>query len=366
FVFQENSVVKKRSVAELAGKFSCPKPHTTDAEVNKPVRRRPPRSLLLPASNDAAQGQDEKGAETVSPRKNRNSALIEKLQVWPLPFPKSQGVLKLPVPSFSPGSPSSPSSPPITVTPKQEETPASFENPTEGTVLKSIIKGRARHSIKRRPPSRRNRKSSADEEEDKTASATLEPTTPNGHEGDVFAEQKASPDSESVSSKQQIEQETKSTDSEKAEPEGKVETVTSEKKEGEEKEEKLEQELKEEKLEQELKEEKLEQELKEEKLEQELKEEKIEHELKEEKIEHELKEEKMEHELKEEKIEHELKEEKMEHELKEEKSEAEPQLANSTEETRDEPVIVPHGKVQTEPDTTDEKEEEQKEDEVNH
>ncbi|XP_056119004.1 duboraya isoform X1 [Rhinichthys klamathensis goyatoka] len=344
---EEHSVVKKRSVAELAGKFSCPKPHTTDAEVNKPVRRRPPRSLLLPASNDAAQGQDEKGAETVSPRKNRNSALIEKLQAnlalsptGPLPFPKSPGVLKLPVPSFSPGSPSSPSSPPVIVTPKQEETPASFENPTEGTVLKSIIKGRARHSIKRRPPSRRNRKSSADEEEDKTASATLEPTTPNGHEGDVFEEQKASPDTESLSSKEQIEQETKSTDSEKAEPEGKVETVTSEKKEGEE--------------------------LKEEKMEQELKGEKMEQELKEEKMEQELKEEKMEQELKEEKMEQELKEEKMEQELKEEKGEAEPQLANSTEETREEPVMVPHGKAQTEPDTTDEKEEEQKEDEVNH
>ncbi|KAK7131110.1 hypothetical protein R3I94_016292 [Phoxinus phoxinus] len=329
---EEHSVVKKRSVAELAGKFSCP--HTTDAEVNKPVRRRPPRTLLLPASNDAAQAQDEKAAETVSPRKNRNSALIEKLQAnlalsptGPLPFPKSQGVLKLPVPSFSPGSPSSPSSPPVIVTPKQEETAASFENPTEGTVLKSIIKGRARHSIKRRPPSRRNRKSSADEEEDKTASATLEPTTPNGHEGDVFEEQKVSPNTESLSSKQQIEQETKSTDSEKVEPEGKVETVTSEKKEGEEK---MEQELKEEKMEQELKEEKMEQELKEEKMEQE------------------------------------LKEEKMKQELKEEKGEAEPQLANSTEETREEPVVVPHGKAQTEPDTTDEKEEEQKEDEVNH
>ncbi|KAK7143535.1 hypothetical protein R3I93_014637 [Phoxinus phoxinus] len=337
---------------------------------NKPVRRRPPRTLLLPASNDAAQAQDEKAAETASPRKNRNSALIEKLQAnlalsptGPLPLPKSQGVLKLPVPSFSPGSPSSPSSPPVIVTPKQEETAASFENPTEGTVLKSIIKGRARHSIKRRPPSRRNRKSSADEEEDKTASATLEPTTPNGHEGDVFEEQKASPNTESLSSKQQIEQETKSTDSEKVEPEGKVETVTSEKKEGEEK---MKQELKEEKMEQELKEEKMEQELKEEKMEQELKKEKMEQELKEEKMEQELKEEKMEQELKKEKMEQELKEEKMKQELKEEKGEAEPQLANSTEETREEPVIVPHGKAQTEPDTTDEKEEEQKEDEVNH
>ncbi|XP_016332748.1 duboraya isoform X1 [Sinocyclocheilus anshuiensis] len=295
---EEHSVVKKRSVAELAGKFSCPISHMTDAEVNKPVRRRPPRSLPLPAGNDAGQGQDEKGAETVSTRKNRNSALIEKLQAsltlsptGPPPFPKSPGVVKLPVPLFSPGSPSSPSSPPATVTPKQEETPANFESTAEGTVLKSINKGRARHSIKRRPPSRRHRKSSADEggeEVDKTA--TLDQTTPNGHEGDVFEEHKTSPDAESLSSKEQIEQETRSTDSEKPELEEKVETVTSEKEEGEEK------------------------------------------------------------------------EEKTEPETKEEKSEDEPQLANSTEETGEEPVTQP----QTEPDTTDEKEEEQKEDEVNH
>ncbi|XP_051732820.1 duboraya isoform X1 [Ctenopharyngodon idella] len=358
---EEHSVVKKRSVAELAGKFNCPIPHTTDAEVNKPVRRRPPRTLPLPANNDAGQGQDEKGAETASPRKNRNSALIEKLQAnlalsptGPLPFSKNPGVLKLPMPSFSPGSPSSPSSPPVTVTPKQEETPASFENPSEGPVLKSIIKSRARHSIKRRPPSRRHRKSSADEEVDKTASDTLEHTTPNGHEGDVFEEQKPSLDTESLSSKEQIEQETKSTDSEKAEPEEKVETVTSEKKEAEEKTEQEEEktEQKEEKTEQE--EEKTEQ--KEEKTEQE--EEKTEQ--KEEKTEQE--EEKTEQE--EEKTEQE--EEKTEQELKEEKSEAEPQLANSTEETHEEPVTETHGKPQAEPDTTDEKEEEQKEDEVNH
>ncbi|XP_067231576.1 duboraya isoform X1 [Chanodichthys erythropterus] len=319
---EEHTVVKKRSVAELAGKFNCPIPHTTDAEVvrfhiNKPVRRRPPRTLPLPASNDAGQGQDEKGAETASPRKNRNSALIEKLQAnlalsptGPLPFPKSPGVLKIPVPSFSPGSPSSPSSPPIIVTPKQEETPASFENPSEGAVLKSIIKGRARHSIKRRPPSRRHRKSSADEEVDK-ASDTLEHTTPNGHEGDVFEEQKTSLDTESLPSKEQIEQETKSTDSEKAEPVEKVETVTSEKKEAEEKTEQEEQKT-------EQAEEKTEQE-----------------------------------------------EEKIEQELKEEKSE-EPQLANNTEETHEEPVTETHGKPQAEPETTDEKEEKQKEDQVNH
>ncbi|XP_016088776.1 capZ-interacting protein-like isoform X2 [Sinocyclocheilus grahami] len=261
---------------------------------NKPVRRRPPRSLQLPAGNDAGQGQDEKGAETVSTRKNRNSALIEKLQAsltlsptGPPPFPKSPGVVKLPVASISPVSPSSPSSPPVTVTPKQEETPASFESPTDGTVLKSINKGRARHSIKRRPPSRRHRKSSADEggeDVDKTASATLDQTTPNGHEGDVFEEHKTSPDAESLSSKEQIEQETKPTDSEKPDLEEKVEIVISEKKEAEEK------------------------------------------------------------------------EEKTEPKLKEEKSEDEMQLDNSTEETREELVTQPQ---------TDEKEEEQKEDEVN-
>uniref|UniRef100_A0A9J8AB13 Duboraya n=1 Tax=Cyprinus carpio carpio TaxID=630221 RepID=A0A9J8AB13_CYPCA len=332
----EHSVVKKRSVAELAGKFSCPISHMTDAEVNKPVRRRPPRSLPLPAGNDAGQGQDEKGAETVSTRKNRNSALIEKLQASLTLSPTGPGVVKLPVPAFSPGSPSSPSSPPATVTPKKEETPASFESPAEGTVLKSINKGRARHSIKRRPPSRRHRKSSADEggeEVDKTA--TLDQTTPNGHEGDVFEEHKTSPDAESLSSMEQIEQETKSTDSEKPEPEEIVETVTSEKEEGEEKEEKTKPEDKEEKTEPEDKEEKTEPEDKEQKTEPENKE----------------------------KTEPEDKEEKTEPETKEEKSEDEPQLANSTEETREEPVMQP----QTEPDTTDEKEEEQKEDEkVNH
>ncbi|XP_067279450.1 duboraya isoform X2 [Pseudorasbora parva] len=296
---------------------------------NKPVRRRPPRTLQLSASNDAAQGQDEKGAETVLPRKNRNSALIEKLQAnlalsptGPVPFPKSPGVLKLPVPSFSPGSPSSPSSPPVTVTPKQEETPVSFENPSEGTVLKSINKGRARHSIKRRPPSRRHRKSSADEEADKTGSDTLEPTTPNGHEGDVFEEQKTPSDTDSLSSKEQVEQKTKSTDSEKVEPEEKVETVTSEK-EQEEKVETVETVTSEKEQE--------------------------------EKVET----------VTSEKKEGEEKEEKAE-ELKEEKIEAEPQLANSTEETREEPVTVPPEKPQTDLDTTDEKEEEQKEDEVNN
>lgn len=87
------------------------------------------------------------------------------------------------------------------------------------------VQGRARLSIKRRPPSRKHRKSSAEEGEEVAA-------TPNGHEGDVFEEQKASDlvDTTSVSSKQQTEQETESADAENqhakdAEPENEVETA---------------------------------------------------------------------------------------------------------------------------------------------
>nr|BAF31897.1 Duboraya [Danio rerio] len=300
---EEHAVVKKRSVAELAGKFSCPIAHMTDAEVNKPVRRRPPRSLPLPTNNDAAQAHEEKGAETVSTRKNRNSALIEKLQAnltlspTGLPvFPKSPGI-KLVVPCFSPGSPSSPSSPPVAGTPKEEETAASFESPADGSVLKSINKGRARLSIKRRPPSRRHRKSSADEagdEMDKTASSALENTTPNGHEGDVFVEQM--PDAGTLkSSKEQTEEETKpepekaetgDTEEPKANAEDTKELMTAEEK-----------------------------------------------------------------------------EEKIEPEEKEEKSEAEAQSTNSTEETREEPITQSPTEPESKPDSTQEKEEEHKEEE---
>ncbi|XP_056586733.1 duboraya isoform X2 [Triplophysa dalaica] len=244
---EDHTVVKKRSVAELAGKFSCQIPQMTDAEVNKPVRRRPPRTLHLSASNNADQSQDEKEAGPVSPRKNRNSALIEKLQAnltlsptGPPLFPKSPGAVKLPLASFFPTTPGSPVSPPAIATPKQEETATSFENPVEGGVLKSINKGRARLSIKRRPPSRKNRKSSTEEGEEVAL-------TPNGHEGEVFEDQKASDcvDTISVSSKQQTEQETESTDVEnqhpkEAEPENKVETVNAENKDGGEQEHKTE------------------------------------------------------------------------------------------------------------------------------
>lgn len=279
---------------------------------NKPVRRRPPRTLQLSAGNDASQGPDEKEAGPTSPRKNRNSALIEKLQAnlalsptGPPTFQKSPGVIKLPVAPFPYGAPGSPSSPPVIITPKQEETPTSFEDPAEGGPLKSIIKGRARLSIKRRPPSRKHRKSSAEEGGEEVA--TPEHETPNGHEGEVFEEQKASDgvDTASISSKQQIEQETNSTDAEKLtsedeKPEVTVETETPEHKdEGEQ-------------------------------------------------------------------------EEKTEEDVKEEKSADEPQLAESPsgskeqEEAREEPVTQLHEKPQTESDTTiDEKDTEQKEEVIN-
>nr|XP_055035765.1 duboraya isoform X2 [Misgurnus anguillicaudatus] len=280
---------------------------------NKPVRRRPPRTLQLSAGNDASQGPDEKEAGPTSPRKNRNSALIEKLQAnlalsptGPPTFQKSPGVVKLPVAPFPYGAPGSPSSPPVIITPKQEETPTSFEDPAEGGPLKSIIKGRARLSIKRRPPSRKHRKSSAEEGGEEVA--TPEHETPNGHEGEVFEEQKTSDGVDTASiSKQQIEQETNSTDAEKLtsedeKPEVMVETETPEHKDKDEGEQ----------------------------------------------------------------------EEKTEEDVKEEKSADEPQLAESPsgskeqEEAREEPVTQLHEKPQTESDETiDEKDTEQKEEVIN-
>ncbi|KAF5906969.1 capZ-interacting protein-like isoform X1, partial [Clarias magur] len=228
-VFQKGSRV---SVAELAGKFACQAPHPTEAEVNKPVRKRPPRTLPLPASNDAGQGQDEQKPEVGAnpPRKNRNSALIEKLQasLSPtalLPSPLSPGAVKPQLPFFPPQSPSSPVSPTPAPKPGQKENPASFETPAEGTILQSINKGRARHSIKRRPPSRRLRKSSEDEggnEEEKNALPISGSMNPDGKENDVFAKQDVQKEevdgNESASTTpkedQEQEQEKESTDSE--------------------------------------------------------------------------------------------------------------------------------------------------------
>ncbi|KAB5548912.1 hypothetical protein PHYPO_G00061140 [Pangasianodon hypophthalmus] len=210
------------SVAELAGKFTSPAPAPTEDEANKPVRRRPPRTLPLPVSNDVGQGQDEQKEEAGShpPRKNRNSALIEKLKASlsptaTLPSPLSPGAGKPQLPFFPPHSPCSPVSPTSASKPSQLETPASFETPAESTVLPSINKGRARHSIKRRPPSRRLRKSSGEEDgpnEEKATPPVSGPTTPDGKENDVFEEQKVEKeeidgtDSASATSKQEQEQ----------------------------------------------------------------------------------------------------------------------------------------------------------------
>ncbi|XP_008276301.1 duboraya isoform X1 [Stegastes partitus] len=177
----EEEAPARRSVAELAGRFKGPaSPHSAAGKEvqEKPVRRRPPRTLQLPKP----QGDDQEpptGVTSPLPAKaKRNSALIEKLQANlalspAAPSPKSPGFRLLP-PTFTPPAPGSapatavttlvtPTSP-VTVAPAtEEEGPASFEAPptaAEGAILSSINKGRARLSIRRRPPSRRHRKSS--------------------------------------------------------------------------------------------------------------------------------------------------------------------------------------------------------------
>ncbi|KAJ7996240.1 hypothetical protein DPEC_G00235050 [Dallia pectoralis] len=188
----EEDVPPKKSVAELAGKFksnSIPIPTATDGD--KHVRRRPPRTLQLSKNPPPEEGQglkEEKKPDSPSqhPAKTkRNSALIEKLQAnlvmssaGLMPSPKSPGLRLLPLP-FSPVSPCSPTPPVTLVNPtspvsrvplarsqSEEEVPTTFENPakpTEGSLLSSVNKGRARLSIRRRPPSRRHRKSSEEE-----------------------------------------------------------------------------------------------------------------------------------------------------------------------------------------------------------
>ncbi|XP_061754725.1 duboraya isoform X2 [Nerophis ophidion] len=145
----------------------------------KPVRRRPPRSLQLPNIHGDEQ---ERPAGVTSPVKaKRNSALIEKLQanldLSPsalLPSPKSPGFRLLPpfTPPPSPSSksatssstlsPSSPTSTCLLVT--EVEGPTSFETLHEASLLTNINKSRARHSLRRRPPSRRHRNSSSGDE----------------------------------------------------------------------------------------------------------------------------------------------------------------------------------------------------------
>uniref|UniRef100_A0A4W6FAT4 Duboraya n=1 Tax=Lates calcarifer TaxID=8187 RepID=A0A4W6FAT4_LATCA len=175
----------------------------TVCEQDKPVRRRPPRSLQLPKTH----GDDQEPPGVTSPlpaKTKRNSALIEKLQAslalspsTQLPSPKSPGFRLLP-PAFTPPSPGSapvttvttlstatPTSPVAATPGTEEEGPISFEAPptvAEGSVLSSINKGRVRHSIRRRPPSRRHRKSSSGDDAGVTNDVT-DKTTAGGEEG---------------------------------------------------------------------------------------------------------------------------------------------------------------------------------------
>ncbi|XP_058884632.1 capZ-interacting protein-like isoform X1 [Acipenser ruthenus] len=190
----------KKSVAELAGKFkgqAIPSPAGKDVQQNNRVnRRRPPSSLALhDTKKESGQSEEEKGATNASSLslkvKTKNSPLIEKLQanlaLSPnalLPSPKSPG-LKLHPSSFPFASPSSTPSSPGVRSHSSEEASASFDKPAEGTVLHNINKGRARLSIKRRPPSRKLRKSSSEEPTGKTPSPSQEQPRQNG-EDDVF------------------------------------------------------------------------------------------------------------------------------------------------------------------------------------
>lgn len=218
----EEQATSQRSVAELARRFKGAAPPQSPAgnEQEKPVRRRPPRTLQLSKPQGGEQ-EPPAGAPTSPVKVKRNSGLIEKIQAELVLSPtgppmKSPGIRMLPLnfPLPSPGSappatsvttsssatPTSPVTSPVTET----EGPASFEEPAtvaEGSVLQSINKGRARHSIRRRPPSRRHRTSSSGEVEAKDASDTQVSSTTDpadktaaggeqdgeqGSEGDVF------------------------------------------------------------------------------------------------------------------------------------------------------------------------------------
>ncbi|XP_047234242.1 duboraya isoform X1 [Girardinichthys multiradiatus] len=178
----QNEAPPRRSVAELAGKFKGPAPQPNSAagnQADKPVRRRPPRTLQL-QNLDTDETQPPSGA-TSPPKAKRNSALVEKLQAnltlgSPTMAPlKSPGLRMLP-PGFTPPSPGS--APPVPMattssiatptspvpTSPSTESPTSFEAPpsvAEGNILQSINKGRPKGSIRRRPPSRCHRKSSS-------------------------------------------------------------------------------------------------------------------------------------------------------------------------------------------------------------
>ncbi|KAJ8368608.1 hypothetical protein SKAU_G00086360 [Synaphobranchus kaupii] len=154
-------------------------PAGTEEVVKKPIRRRPPRTLQLNTRKPEEQTDEEKPciSSSSAPKvRPRSSPLIEKLQanlaLTPtalIPTPKSPEVNLPPTPfspspALSPLAPPSPAlSPPSPALVSEEEAPVSFEDPPEGTVLPSINKGRARLSVKRRPPTRQHRKSCGEE-----------------------------------------------------------------------------------------------------------------------------------------------------------------------------------------------------------
>ncbi|KAM4726496.1 LOW QUALITY PROTEIN: duboraya [Anableps anableps] len=199
----ENEAPPRRSVAELAGRFKGPAPQANSTAGNpedKPVRRRPPRTLQLPGP-PADQTQPPSGVSS-PPKAKRNSALIEKLQAnltlgSPTAAPlKSPGLRMLPL-GFTPPSPgSAPPVPMVTTsssgtptspapTSPSTESPTSFEAPpsaAEGNILQSINKGRARVSIRRRPPSRRHRKSSSGDDAGQEVAQTQPSSRAEGEE----------------------------------------------------------------------------------------------------------------------------------------------------------------------------------------
>ncbi|XP_054481188.1 duboraya isoform X2 [Anoplopoma fimbria] len=105
----EEEAPSRPSVAELAGRFKgSTRPHDAAGnEAEKPVRRRPPRSLQL--NKTPGDDQEPPGVTSSLPAKaKRNSALIEKLQAnlalsptGLLPSPMSPGFRLLPY-AFTP------------------------------------------------------------------------------------------------------------------------------------------------------------------------------------------------------------------------------------------------------------------------
>ncbi|XP_048840332.1 duboraya [Brienomyrus brachyistius] len=207
----EKSTFAQHSVSKLAEKFKGQNPQTPDrTEVSKNIRRKPPCFLKLQTKNDEEQDKQEKpGAASSQPHKvkSKSSPLIEKLQanlvLSPtalLPSPMSPGVMQ-PAPFFAPPcGPQSPPPQPHQRRPSEDEAPASFEKPAEGNILPSINKGRARHSIKRRPPTRLPRKSSGEEpsgtEETGPTSSVTSGSLHDGDEEDVFQESDSVPKKE--------------------------------------------------------------------------------------------------------------------------------------------------------------------------